>query len=80
MLHLTPIEETVAGRELIQEGQISVLSRQVEEKFAIPSSIAAESLASLTVETLTELGRQILRIKTAAQLAAWIETHKPSTG
>jgi hypothetical protein len=76
MLKLTPIEETVAGREWIQEGQISILAEQIEQKFAIPGSMAAQSLASLSVETLKELSRRILEIETATQLAAWLEAHK----
>lgn len=77
MLELTPIRETVAGREWIQEGQISVLSKQIETKFGIPASIAGKSLEQLTVETLDELGRQILYISSAEELATWIDNHIP---
>jgi predicted transposase YdaD len=77
MLKLTPIRETVAGREWIQEGQISVLSKQIETKFGIPSSIAGKSLEQLTVETLDELGKQILYIDSSEELATWIDEHIP---
>jgi hypothetical protein len=79
MLKLTPIRETVAGREWIQEGQISVLSKQIERKFNIPSSIAGKSLEQLTVETLDELAEQVLYIDSADELARWIEDHIPKT-
>ena len=78
MLKLTPIEETVAGREWIQEGQISVLAEQIEHKFNIPASMAAQNLQVLSVESLKELSRVILGLDTAKQLAAWIEAHKPA--
>jgi hypothetical protein len=77
MVKLTPIRETVAGREWIQEGQISVLSGIIKSKFGIPSSIISTSLEQLTIETLNELGREILRLDTADELASWIEEHIP---
>jgi hypothetical protein len=76
MLQLTPIEETRAGRELLQKGQISVLSPIIERKFLIPASMAAKSLEPLTVESLEELGRDIFEIETADELAAWINARK----
>jgi hypothetical protein len=45
MVKLPPIRETVAGREWIQEGQISVLSGLIEAKFGIPKSMSSKSLA-----------------------------------
>jgi predicted transposase YdaD len=78
MLKLTPIEETVAGREWMQEGQISILSEIIEHKFDIPASMAAQNLQVLSVESLKELSRVILGLDTAKQLAAWIEAHKPA--
>jgi hypothetical protein len=78
MLKLTPIEETVAGREWMQEGQISILSEIIEHKFDIPASMAAQNLQVLSVESLKELSRVVLGLDTAKQLAAWIEAHKPA--
>jgi predicted transposase YdaD len=77
MLKLTPIRETVAGREWIQEGQISVLSGIIEAKFGIPKSMSSKSLEELTVETLDELGEEILKIDSVDELATWIEEHIP---
>jgi predicted transposase YdaD len=76
MLQLTPLEETRAVREWMQQGQISVLAQLIEEKFLIPASLASLTLASLNREALDELARQILRFQTADELAAWIEAHK----
>lgn len=76
MLQLTPLEETRAVREWKREGQVAVLSRLVERKFAVPASLIVDDLDQLTNETLNELAEQILVVETASELAAWIEAHK----
>lgn len=76
MLQLTPLEETRAVRQWKREGQVDILSRLIERKFAVPASLVIGDLEHLTNETLNELAEQILVIETASELAAWIEAHK----
>jgi hypothetical protein len=79
MLQLTPLEETAAVKGWMRRGQISILAEQIEQKFAIPASLVSDSLDSLSTESLKELSRRVLEMETAAQLAAWIEEHKPDS-
>jgi predicted transposase YdaD len=79
MLQLTPLEETAAFKGWMRRGQISILAEQIEQKFAIPASLVADSLDSLSTESLKELSRRVLEMETAAQLATWIEEHKPDS-
>lgn len=76
MLQLTPLEETRAVREWMQQAQVSLLSRLIERKFLIPASIASNSLSPLNREALEELAEDILMIQTADELAAWIDAHE----
>lgn len=76
MLQLKPLEETRAVREWMQQGQISILAEQIAQKFQVPIAFASLTLESLDREALQDLGRHILIIETADELAAWIEAHK----
>jgi hypothetical protein len=53
-----------------------ITESEIEEKFLIPVSIASSLLSPLDREALEELAKDILGIKTADELAAWINAHK----
>jgi hypothetical protein len=72
MLKLTPVEETVWGREWLSEGQMSVLAEQIEEKFGVPVEKALQQMQGLAYEDLRPLGRYLLKAKTYQQIEAWI--------
>ncbi|MCL4870305.1 MAG: Rpn family recombination-promoting nuclease/putative transposase [Anaerolineae bacterium] len=72
MLKLTPVEETVWGREWLAEGQISLLSEQIEEKFGIDAQTAVQKMQPLSYDDLRLLGRFLLKAKTYSQIEAWI--------
>ncbi len=72
MLKLTPVEETVWGREWLAEGQTLLLADMIEEKFGIDAKTAFQKMQGLSYEDLRLLGRYLLRAKTYQQLEAWI--------
>jgi hypothetical protein len=73
MLKLTPIEETVAGQEWLQEGHIEILTDQIEEKFGEPANTLAARLTRLTNKDLKALGRYLLKAESYKVVEAWIE-------
>jgi predicted transposase YdaD len=87
MIRLTPIEETVVGKELIQEGMergmekgfhagmVSVLSELIEQNFSIPAVAATVALGPLSTDALKELSRQIGQMETYQDVEAWIAEH-----
>jgi predicted transposase YdaD len=84
MIQLVPLEETVAGQELIQEGMEKgihaglalAISQLIEEKFSIPAPVAMESLVLLTTEALKELNPYVWQAQSYRDVEAWIAKHK----
>ena len=77
---LTPIEETVAGRELIaigeergmERGMEQLIIQQISERFGRVSLETQQGIAALPVKHLPELGRALLRFPDAAALESWL--------
>jgi hypothetical protein len=73
MLQLTPQEETVAGREIIQEAQVSLLVEQIEQKFGVPVEESRKRLTLLDIKGLKLLARYLVNAQQYIQVEAWIE-------
>ena len=77
---LTPIEETVAGRELIaigeergmERGMEQLILQQISERFGRVSLETQKGIAALPVKHLPELGRALLRFPDVAALESWL--------
>jgi len=80
MLKLTPIEETVAGQEWLQEGHIEILVELIEEKFGEPGSALISRLTRLTNKDLKALGRYLLKAESYTEVEAWIEGRLAEAG
>lgn len=82
MLHLTPLEETIDGQELLQGQTIKLLLKLIETKFSLsPSAVEDinQELQSLSLESLESLFIEILNIETVEELEYWIQTHLPKS-
>jgi predicted transposase YdaD len=80
MLKLTPIEETVAGQEWLQEGHIEILVELIEEKFGEPGAALISRLTRLTNKDLKALGRYLLKAESYKEVEAWIEGRLAEAG
>jgi predicted transposase YdaD len=90
MIRLVPMEDTVAGQELIQEGMEKgmekgihagmtyAISQLIEQKFSIPAPVAVESLVPLSTEALMELNPYIWQAETYRDVENWIAKHAPA--
>ncbi len=92
MLRLIPLEETVAGQELIQEGKqlglregkqlglqegnLSLLSRQIIKHFGITPEHVMNVLHGLHGEDFLELGEYVLECETFVQIEEWVRQRK----
>jgi predicted transposase YdaD len=72
MLQLTPLEETVAGREIIQEGQVSLLAQMMSHKFAVPIEEVIQQLEPLTIEDLKDLGLFFTEATSYESIKGWL--------
>lgn len=80
MLRLTPLRETTSGQELLQEGQIAILSEFIQAKFSVSSELIEtiqEEMQLLPLESLQVLARRLPLISTIEQLEVWISDHLP---
>lgn len=76
MLRLTPLEETIDGKELIQNERIRVLMVLVRSKFSLSRGQAenvATSLGKLDMTALLILAEDILDMETIDELEEWIK-------
>lgn len=74
MLQLTPIEETVAGKEYIKEGQIDIIAEILLSEFNVDQlEIERLLLEELSNEQLRLLVRYIVRANSFEQVEAWVE-------
>ncbi len=76
MLKLTPFEETTAGREILQDHSVKLLAEQIQLKFSPSSETLQEitgDLRKLSLESLEDLFKAILNLKTVEQLEIWID-------
>lgn len=73
MLKLTPIEETTAVKQWMQEAQVDLLAEQIEQKFAVPPGESMPRLALLDSNDLKALGRYLLKAERYEQIAGWID-------
>ena len=55
MLNLTPIEETEAVKEWMQEAQVDLLAELIDQKFEVPPSESSPRLALLDSSDLKAL-------------------------
>jgi hypothetical protein len=77
---LTPIENTVAGRELIELGEErgmergmgQLLLQQMEERFGEISSEAKQGVSALVAEDLPALGRALMHFPDLTALESWL--------
>lgn len=82
MLRLTPLEETISGKELIKNERVAILTEQIQDKFALPNKLSETvraDLEKLNLEDLKLLIRQILHFDTFEALEQWIAKRLPST-
>ncbi|HEX6385106.1 MAG TPA: hypothetical protein VF177_10585 [Anaerolineae bacterium] len=79
MLELTPIEETKAVKQWMQEGQVALLAEQIEQKFAVPPSESTQRLALLDSNDLKALGRYLLKAERYEQIEGWIDGRLATT-
>jgi hypothetical protein len=80
MLRLTPLEETIDGKELLQNDRIKLLKRHIRSKFSLPAEEIEAIATNLTLIDLTELEslfEEILEIETIEELESWIEERLP---
>ena len=83
---LTPIEETVAGRELIEIGMERGMERgmgqllidMISEKFGQVSVEARQGVEALPMKDLPDLGRVLFHFPDAAALESWLRI-RPAT-
>ena len=79
---LTPIEETVAGRELIEigmeRGMGQLLIDMISEKFGQVSVEARQGVEALPMKDLPDLGRVLFHFPDAAALESWLRI-RPAT-
>ncbi|MCI0396900.1 MAG: hypothetical protein L0332_32705 [Chloroflexi bacterium] len=79
MLRLTPLEETIDGKELLQNQAIELLTEQIALKFA-PSSTKMdeilEDLKGFDLAVVKTLFKKILQVDTVEELEAWIDEYK----
>jgi predicted transposase YdaD len=77
MLQLTPFEQTVAGREWLEEGRrdgyLMVITSQIEKKYGIPAVRVAQQVISFTRDDLSDLAFFILEARSYAEIEAWIK-------
>jgi len=82
MLQLTPLEETVTGRQLMQIGQIRLLAGQISQKFSVSIAEVIDlldlldplsPLGPLELEDVEALGDYLLEAKTYEQIEEWID-------
>ena len=82
MLKLTPLEETIDGKELLQNDRIKLLTEQIRLKFSLSQEameIITTNLRKLELEELEALFKEILKIETVEQLQTWLSAHTPKT-
>ena len=80
MNRLTPFAETRSGEELIKNERVTLLTVQVQDKFALIDTLAAAArtdLEKLTADSLYLLIRQILHLDTLEALEQWIADQLP---
>ncbi len=80
MLKLTPFEETTAGREILQDDRVKMLTELTQAKFSLSSETLQEitgDLRKLSLESLEDLFKAIFSIKTVEQLEIWIDERIP---
>jgi hypothetical protein len=78
MLQLTPLEETRAGKELIEQGEVNILSRQIARKFSIAQEVVTVILQGLRRRDLEELSDFVLEAESFAQIRAWLDRRTTS--
>lgn len=79
MLQLTPLEETVTGRQLMQMGQVRLLAALISRRFFVPTAEVIDlldplgPLGLLELEDVEALGEYLLKAETYEQIETWIE-------
>jgi len=82
MLKLTPLEETISGKELLQNDRIKLLTEQVRLKFLLSEETLETitlNLRKLDLLSLEALFKDILKIETVEELKTWIDKHISET-
>ncbi len=79
MLRLIPLEETIDGKELIQNDRVRILARQIKSRFfptpEIMEVITAD-LSHLSLDSLELLFEDIFDIENLTELQTWINNHR----
>jgi predicted transposase YdaD len=86
MLQLTPLEQTRAGQELIEQGveqgieqgEVNILTRQIVRKFDVSEEVVEATLRRLRRRDLEELSDFVLEAESFAQIRAWLDRRTSS--
>ncbi len=73
MLELTPIRETRLGRDLMNDGRITLLTSMIENKFGASAETITNRLELLSSENLSELGIYLFEAESFAHVESWVE-------
>jgi predicted transposase YdaD len=81
MLQLTPLEQTRAGQELIEQGieqgEVNILRRLIARKFGVSEEVVEATLRRLRRRDLEELGDFVLEAESFVQIRAWLDQRTP---
>ncbi len=80
MLELTPLEETISGREILHDDRVKMLAQQVNVKFSLSpedKALVLADLENLDLDDLESLFTEVLKIETVEELQVWIQQHLP---
>jgi predicted transposase YdaD len=81
MLQLTPLEQTRAGRELIEQGieqgEVNILTRLLARKFDVSEEAVEATLRRLRRRDLEALSDFVLEAESFAQIRAWLDQRPP---
>ena len=73
MLQLTPLNETVAGRELMLEGQARLLASMIADRFAASRDQLVPRLELLAENEIQALSNYIWQAETFADIERWLD-------
>lgn len=73
MLNLIPLEKTRLGQELIEQGEVSILTRLIAHQFRTSQDLVAERLRSFTRADFEALSDQLWQMQSLEEVWAWLD-------